>query len=93
MSMAALECMAAGKPIVAWDSPVYRQMLTERVSARLVPEGDPDALGATLAALVTSDAESARLGAAAAAAAQKYDWRVVGERFLAEVNAAIEGLA
>jgi glycosyltransferase involved in cell wall biosynthesis len=37
------EYIAAGKPIVASDVPVIREMLTDRVSALLVPPGDLDA--------------------------------------------------
>ena len=89
MSMAALECMAAGKPIVAWDSAVYRQMLTDGVTARLVPEGDVEALGASLATLASDSHGAARLGQMAATGARQYDWSVVGQRFLAEIDAAM----
>jgi glycosyltransferase involved in cell wall biosynthesis len=89
MSMAALECMAAGKPIVAWDSAVYRQILTDGVTARLVPEGDAVALGAALADTAMNSLESLRMGKKAAESAWQYDWSAVGERFLAEVQSAL----
>lgn len=77
MSMAALESMAAGRAIVAWDTPVYRQLIDDGVTGVLVPEGDGDALAGALANLIDDPERRAALGRAAQARAGEYDWPVV----------------
>jgi glycosyltransferase involved in cell wall biosynthesis len=74
-SLSTLEAMAAGKAIVAWDTPVYTQMLTDGVSAVLVPHGDTQQLANAVVELLRDPVESQRLGKQAFAAAQPYDRR------------------
>ncbi len=63
----ALEAAAAGCCVVAADHGGLPEMLTDRVSGRLVAPGDAAALGAVLAELRDDPAQRGRLGAAAAA--------------------------
>lgn len=42
--MAALESMLSYRPVIAWDSPVYRQIIKDNVNGYLVPEGNRDSL-------------------------------------------------
>jgi len=74
MSMACLEGMAAGRAIVAWDTPVYHQLIRHKESGWLVPEGDIAALADAIRALLQSEDLSFSLGAAAQGTAHKYDW-------------------
>jgi len=48
ISMAALECMASSVPVVAWDTPVYRQIIRDGVSGFLVPYNDVDGLASSI---------------------------------------------
>jgi glycosyltransferase involved in cell wall biosynthesis len=80
------EYMAAGRPIVASDLPSIREVLHHEVDALLVPPGDPAALAAAIERLITDPALSARLAAAALAAAPAYSWDRRAERLEALLN-------
>ena len=60
-----LEAAASGLPIVASDVGGTREILTDGVSARLVPPGKPVALAAAIAEIASSPAMRARFSAAA----------------------------
>ena len=77
MSMSALEAMAAGKAIVAWNSPVYKQLLEHGKSALLVPEGNVDKLAESMANLIENPKLRHSLGKEAQKEAQNYDWKTV----------------
>lgn len=64
-SLAIIEAMAAGKPIVATAVDGNRDLLAHGVSALLVPAADPDALAAALDSLARNSQLAERLGAAA----------------------------
>ena len=66
MSVALLEAMAAGLPIVATDIPANRHLVADGQHGLLVPCRDPDALGAAIRRLLDDPELAARLGAAAA---------------------------
>ncbi|HUF48006.1 MAG TPA: glycosyltransferase, partial [Vicinamibacterales bacterium] len=68
------EYMAARRPIVASDLPPVREILTDRVNARLVPPGDPVALAAAVAGLVADPAGAGRLVERAAADVAAFTW-------------------
>ncbi|KUL33870.1 glycosyl transferase [Streptomyces sp. NRRL F-4489] len=76
------EAMRCGLPAVATDCPYAAgEMVEDGVTGRLVPPGDPAALGAALLALAGDGAARARLGAAArAAAAARFDPAAVAGR-------------
>ena len=77
MSLALLEAMAAGLPIVATDVPGNRDLLSGGRHALLVPAGDPAALAAAIERLLDEPELGAHLGAAARE-------RVAGEFSLAK---------
>jgi glycosyltransferase involved in cell wall biosynthesis len=64
-SIALLEAMAHGLPIVATDSPGARTLITSGANGLLCPLGDPIALSAAMAELLDSPALAARYGEAA----------------------------
>lgn len=86
MSMAALECMAASKPIVAWDSAVYRSFLDHDQTALLVPQMDYRHLARALAHLIDHPGKATALGRAAREASQQYDWPKVAERLFSQMS-------
>ena len=87
MSMATLEAMAAGTPIVAWDSPVYRQMLTHDQTGFLVPTGDEEALARALEEAMADPGKLQRLAERARIEVRNYDWAVVTQRVVARLEA------
>jgi glycosyltransferase involved in cell wall biosynthesis len=62
-----LEAAASGLPIVATDVGGTREILTDGVSARLIPPADPTALAAAIAELASSPDLRSRFAAAARA--------------------------
>jgi glycosyltransferase involved in cell wall biosynthesis len=65
MSLALLEAMAAGLPIVASDIPGNRALISDEVHGLLVPVGDSAALAAAMDRLLEDRELGRRLGAAA----------------------------
>ena len=61
-----IEAMALGKPIVASNVPGVTDMVSDGVSALLVPPGDPHALAGALQRILSDETLARRLGAAAA---------------------------
>lgn len=67
LSLALLEAMALGLPVVASDIPGNRQLIDHDVHGLLVPVGDPPALAAAIDRTLSDTAEATRRGAAARA--------------------------
>jgi len=67
------EALAMGKPIVATDADGLVDVLTAGRDAVIVPRRDADALAGAIVRLIDSDAERARLSAAARETGQHYD--------------------
>ena len=61
---AVIEAMASGLPVVAIPTAAVGEMVVDGVTGLLVPEGDVDALGRSLAMLVDDEALRRRMGAA-----------------------------
>jgi glycosyltransferase involved in cell wall biosynthesis len=89
MSLALLEAMAAGLPVVATDIPGNRDLVTDAQHGLLVPPARSDALAAAIQRVLDDPELAARLGAAARQ-------RVVGEfsleKSVEEHVALFEGL-
>jgi glycosyltransferase involved in cell wall biosynthesis len=83
LSMSLLEAMASGKPIIAWDNEIYRQVLSHEKNALLVPEKDPQALAASIVRVCSDPGLATRIGATARQDARAYDWSVVVSEFKA----------
>lgn len=87
-SLALLEAMAAGKPIVASDVPGNRDILRSGETALLCPPDAPDALAEAVARLVAEPGLAVALGEAARAEArEKYDIAGMTDAYLALWNA------
>jgi glycosyltransferase involved in cell wall biosynthesis len=81
MSMSALESLCSGAPVIAWDSPVYRQLIEDGKSGFLVRQGDERALAMTIQTVLRLSPTHRRLIAARArSAVRKHDWNAVVSR-------------
>lgn len=82
-----LEAMAAGRPVVAFDSGDMRRLVDDGVSGYVVPLGAVDELDARLRLLVADDAERARMGRAARQGAEAFSVASLADRVLAAYTA------
>jgi phosphatidylinositol alpha-mannosyltransferase len=67
-----VEAMAAGAPVVCSDLPGFRAVASD--AAVLVPPGDPEALARALGGVLEDEAQAARMRAAGAEVAARFDW-------------------
>jgi glycosyltransferase involved in cell wall biosynthesis len=88
LAMATLEAMASGKPIVAWDSSFYRQLLRNDKSAVMVQEKDAAALAGALEQILVRPEKFASLGIAAQKDVEKYDWEAVVQTVREQIRIA-----
>jgi phosphatidylinositol alpha-mannosyltransferase len=77
-----LEGMAAGTVVVASDIDGYRNVATDGVDARLVPPGDPQALGEAIAGLLADPSQAASLVAGGQARAEAFSMEHLAERYV-----------
>ncbi|NLZ28488.1 MAG: glycosyltransferase family 4 protein [Firmicutes bacterium] len=77
LSMAALESLATKKPVIAWDSPVYRQMIEHMGNGFLVEEKNVEQLARGIAFILQNKDRVQHLGENAYLFARQYDWGYV----------------
>lgn len=71
LSLAILEAMAAGKPVVACDIPGTREIITSGVNGILAPPSDPPAMAMAFRSLLDNSAYARKLGETAQADCRK----------------------
>jgi glycosyltransferase involved in cell wall biosynthesis len=81
------EYMASGKPIVASDLPVLREILVHDRNALLYPPFDPQALAASLACVIADAPLAARLADQARLDVENFTWDKRAARILAHIDA------
>ncbi len=87
-----VEAMAAGAPVVASDLAAFAQVLGDPMAGVTFPQGDPDALAATVGALLDDPPRRAELGAAGQARAEAFDWAVVAATITAVYETVLESV-
>ncbi|HSH39216.1 MAG TPA: glycosyltransferase [Chthoniobacterales bacterium] len=81
--LAVIEQLAAGIPVVAYDTAGPRDILKEQFSGLLVPPGDTDSFAAALCRLLRSTpAAYAELSRASTAAVARYAWSAIADTTL-----------
>lgn len=86
-----LEQLAAGIPTVAWDVPGSRELLGLLPPGSLTPAGDPSALAAQVARILTlSEPEYAELAERSRAVAERFRWADIARDTLAVYESALE---
>jgi glycosyltransferase involved in cell wall biosynthesis len=86
-----LDCMAAGRAIVAPDRPDTRELLEHERTALLFDPAEPGALARTAARLIADAPLRARLGEAARAELERRDltWRSLARRLAGDAAAPL----
>jgi glycosyltransferase involved in cell wall biosynthesis len=82
------EYLSLGRAIVASDLPALREVLSDGVTALLVPPGRPDALAQAIQRLAEQPALMRALAQRAAELAPRFTWRARAERLEAALAAA-----
>lgn len=77
MSMAAIESMVAGVPIIAWDSPVYQQFNKNQKTMMLVEKNNINALVYGIYEIINNYKYYLNISSNAKNEAQQYDWEIV----------------
>ena len=85
VSNSLLEQMAAGRVLLCWDNPAYRQVLDER-SAYLVKQGEVSAIVEALMKMASDPGEASARAQRAAELAQSYGFEAHMERFAAAAS-------
>ena len=84
----ALEAMACGTPVVAFDNTATAEVVAD--GGLLVPDGDVDAFAKAVASVFESDDRWHELSASAHERARAFDWRVSIERHM-EIYRSVAG--
>ncbi len=88
--MKMFEYMASGRPVVASEFPVLREVLESGRTVEFVPPSDPGALSAAIAGLLADPARARALGAAAKSQARGFAWSARTQRILQFINERYE---
>lgn len=88
-----LEAMASGLPIVATTATAVPEVVPHRRAGLLVPPGDVGALAEALIELLRNPDQRAAYGAFGRMRVEEYDWNVVADRFIEQVEPFVRGTA
>lgn len=86
MSMAAIESMASGIPIIAWDTPVYQQFNRNKRTMHLVKEKDSNQLAIGIQEILNKYELFLQYAENAKIEAQKYDWSIICNDLINELK-------
>ncbi|MGI9305489.1 MAG: glycosyltransferase family 4 protein [Gammaproteobacteria bacterium] len=89
LSLAVLDAMAAGLPVVATNISGNRDIVSPGKNGYLVEPGDIDALAERVIRLLRDEAVSRQLGQAATDSVRKYGWDEIANQYLDLYNEAI----
>lgn len=79
LSMACLESLLSGTPVIAWDNPTYSQMITHGESGWLVTEKDSAALAEGIFWLSEHREAAQCMGKNAQKSVEKFDWSYIAQ--------------
>ncbi|GJQ23446.1 MAG: hypothetical protein HBSAPP01_12360 [Candidatus Brocadia sapporoensis] len=84
VSQAAVEMMAAGKPVIAWNNLTYSQLITHGKTGHLVKDRDSKALADGIEFIINNPDYAFTLSENAQKEASNYDWSVIADQFIKE---------
>lgn len=89
LSLAVLEAMAAGLPILGTAVSGVRELVSPGVNGLLVPPGNDEAIATSLVAMMHDTEKLFSMGKASYNMAQSYNWRRIAEAYLSLARQAI----
>lgn len=90
LSLAVLEAMAAGLPIVATDISGNRDIIQDGQNGFLIPPANSAQLAKGVLRLLSNDELRMRMGAKAKGVVKQYEWREIARQYLAVYHEARE---
>ena len=90
LSLAILEAMAAGLPVVATNISGNRDIIKNGENGFLVPPDDPAHLAKAILQLLSDNQTRIRMGADAKELAKRYGWHQIAREYLAVYQEAID---
>ena len=75
--MACLESLLSGTPVIAWDNPVYRQMIHHKESGYLVKEQDVSELAEGIFWMMNHPEQAKKMGCEGQNFAKSFDWNCI----------------
>jgi glycosyltransferase involved in cell wall biosynthesis len=82
MSMALLEAMASKKIIIAWNTPIYTQLIQDGISGILVEENNYAKLADRIEYVIKNKKQLENLGIEAQKIASEFDWNIITHKLI-----------
>jgi len=76
------EALSAGLPVVATDVGGCQDMVVDGVTGRILPVGDVEQIAAAIRSLLSEPSTRQRMGQAASARSEAYDWSKISQAYL-----------
>lgn len=89
MSMSALESLASKTPVIAWNSPIYTQIIEDGINGFLAEEKNPKDLAEKISYIIENHDKLTKVGGEARKRVEKYDWGKITDKIVIR----IQGLA
>jgi len=86
ISHTALESLASGVSVVAWDTPVYQQLIKDGENGLLVKEHDTKSLAKAILLLLKNKKLRNKFKVNGPQTVRKYDYKNIASRFLNEIE-------
>lgn len=86
LSMACLESMASKTPVIAWNTPVYRQLIKHKSNGYLVEEKNVEKLAIGIKWMIKHKSERIIFGREGYNTVKKYDWGIIIKDFYHELS-------
>ena len=85
MPLSTLEAMASGKPIIAWDTPMFQQLIDNNINGFLVEYKNYYELSKKIIELLNNDELVERFSRNIKLKAKKFDWKYTAQKIIIRV--------
>lgn len=86
MSMSALEGLASRTPVIAWNSPVYTQLIEHQVNGVLVKEKNTQELANAIYSIKNNYSKYKKMGTEARERVEAFDWEKITQRVIFQLE-------
>jgi len=86
MSMSALEALGSKTPVIAWNSPIYNQIIRHGENGYLVTEKDARALADGIIIIKNNYTKFEKMGKNARKSIKNFDWKKIVEKIIFQLK-------